>query len=326
MNVIFQRGAYLPDLDLWLDSRAKRTVGYISHAHSDHVANHGRPILTAATRELLSDRLRWSDATVLGYGEPYHTPSYSLTLYPAGHCLGSAQVLVEHKASGERTLYTGDMKLRPNPTAEPLTPVPCDTLIIESTFGAPVYRFPPQDQVLESFFATIRGWLEGGRVPVVLAYRLGKSQELLHHLLGAGFQVALEESAFRATQSYISAGATFPAAFREYDETTKGGEVLLFPPGKKTRSRLEPVRNKRYLAMSGWAVHNGAANRMGVDVALPFSDHADFTELMDYVTALGPQKVYTVNGFSTLASQLRREGYQAQHLAGRQDNLQLQLI
>ena len=99
MNVIFDRGAYLPDLGLWLDSRRKRPVGYISHAHMDHAASHQRPILTSATRVLLTTLLQRSDPCTLEYGETYDTANYSLTLYPAGHCLGSAQVLVRSKVS-----------------------------------------------------------------------------------------------------------------------------------------------------------------------------------------------------------------------------------
>ncbi len=326
LNVIFDRGAYLPDLGLWLDSRRKRPVGYISHAHMDHVARHQRPILTSGTRVLLKTLLQRSDPCTLEYGETYDTANYSLTLYPAGHCLGSAQVLVRSKVSGQRVLYTGDFKVRPNPTAEPLQSVSCDTLIIESTFGRPEYCFPPQEEVLDSFFETLRGWLNRGETPVVLAYRMGKSQELLHHLLSQGFEVALEESAYVVTQSYQEAGVEFPGPFRSFDGTFREGEVLLFPPGKDTRAALERLKGKRMVAMSGWAVHNGARYRLGVDEAFPFSDHADYSELVDYVKLVNPKQVYTINGFPDLASHLRAQGYQAEHLKSGQASVQLKLL
>ena len=104
MDVLFDRGIYLPSLDLWLDSKRKQPIGYISHAHADHTAAHKRPILTPATAILLRKLLRRSEPHTLEYGEVYDAPHYSLTLYPSGHCLGSALALVQCKATGERVL------------------------------------------------------------------------------------------------------------------------------------------------------------------------------------------------------------------------------
>ena len=326
MDVIFDRGIYLPGPDLWLDSRRKRPVSCISHAHADHTAAHDRPILTGATLGLLSELLRRSDPCALEYGDTHHTPSWSLTLYPAGHCLGSAQVLVQSKASGHRVLYTGDFRVRPSPTAEPLEPASCDTLIMESTFGSPEYVFPPQEETLARFFATLRRWLAAGCVPVVLAYRMGKAQELLHHLLSEGFEVALEEGAYAVARRHEELGVKFPGGFRSFQGDLRDGETLLFPPGRRTRAALKGIRRKRYMAMSGWAVLDGARRRLGADEALPFSDHADYNELIDYVKAVSPKRVYTVFGFPHLARRLRAEGYDAQHLANGRENIQLRFL
>ena len=137
MNVIFDRGIYLADLDAWLDGRVKRAQGFISHAHSDHVARHVSAVLTPATRLLLGPLLKKSECRTLEYHEPLSTSNYTMTLYPAGHCLGSAQALIESRATGERVLYTGDIKLRPNVMAEPAEVVHCDTLIIECNLRPP---------------------------------------------------------------------------------------------------------------------------------------------------------------------------------------------
>ena len=118
---------------------------------------------------------------------------YKLTLHPAGHCLGSAQVLVESKISGERLLYTGDIKVRSSPINEPLEAVPCDILVLEATYGQPQYTFPSQEQVLATGYQTLRSWLSRGEKPLVLVWRLGKAQELLYYLLAEGFDVAVEE-------------------------------------------------------------------------------------------------------------------------------------
>ena len=326
MDVIFDRGVYLPSLDLWLDSRRKRQVGYISHAHADHTAAHHRPILTRATSVLLRKLLRRSDPYELEYGESYETPYYSLTLYPAGHCLGAALALVRCKATGKRLLYTGDFRVNPSPTAEPLATVSCDVLIMESTFGRPEYVFPPQEEVLAGFFKSLRSRLQSGIAPVVLAYRMGKAQELLHHLLSQGFHVALEEGAYQVARSYEAAGVKFPGTFRSFDGNIRDGEVLVFPPGRGTKEALKDVKRKRFIGMSGWALHEFARHRLGADEVHPFSDHADFRELVEYVEAVTPKEVYTVYGFPDLASHLRAQGYNAQHLENGHGKGQLRLL
>ena len=111
----------------------------------------------------------------LPYGEPLETPAYTLTLHPAGHCLGSAQALVQSKATGERLLYTGDLRARPSPTNEPLQPAECDVLVIESTYGRSDYVFPPEEQVLATAVRTLRSWLSRGERPVVSRLAVGES-------------------------------------------------------------------------------------------------------------------------------------------------------
>ena len=325
MNVIFERGIYLADLDVWLDGRVKRAQGFISHAHSDHVARHSAAVLTPATRLLLVSLLNKSDCRTLDYYEPLETPSYTMPLYPAGHCLGSAQVLVTSRQTGERTLYTGDLKLQPNPTAAPAQPVACDTLIIESTYGHPQYQFPPQDEVLDQCFSILRSWLTSGHTPVVVSYRIGKAQEMLHHLVTAGFQVALEESIWKATETFQDAGVSFPSGFRLLDGRPKDGEVVMRPPGRK-RAVEGDLSGVRTMGLTGWAVDPALRYRSSASTVLPFSDHADFNELLDYVKAVQPKQVFTVHGYPQLAGRLRELGYQASHLEGRALNRQLRLL
>jgi Cft2 family RNA processing exonuclease len=153
----------------------------------------------------------------LDYHEPLETESYILTLYPAGHCLGSAQALVESKATGVRVLYTGDLKVRSSPTNEPLEAVPCDVLVLDACYGRPQYTFPSQEQVLTTAYRVLRTWLNNGDKPVVQGWRLGKAQELLHLLLGQGFDVAVEDSVYRIAQVYQQAGVTFPGEVQPFE-------------------------------------------------------------------------------------------------------------
>lgn len=320
MEVGFKRGVYLPELDLWLDSLRRREFGLISHAHSDHTARHSRPVLTRNTGLLLSDYLQKSAPVCLEYHEPLETKDYTLTLYPAGHCLGSAQALVESKATGVKLLYTGDIKVRTSPTNEPLEPVACDVLVIESTYGKPQYTFPPQEQVMANAFHILRSWISRGDKPVVQVWRLGKSQELLHLLLAEGFDVAVEESAYRIARIYEEGGVTFPGthggSYRCFDGSWPEGQVLICPPGKKNQEGLNGQRGLRFMELTGWAAGGGNPWGRRADSSLPYSDHADFNELVEYVCLVRPKQVYTVNGFPELAAHLRHLGYPAVHLNG----------
>jgi len=218
---------YLPEIDLWLDSLRKKDTSLISHAHSDHTARHLRPVLTPNTGLILSDYLKKTDPITLQYHEPMDRGKYTLTLYPAGHCLGSAQVLIESKFTGERVLYTGDIKVRSSPTNEPLEAVPCDTLIIESTYGRPKYVFPDQDRVLATACNTLRNWLSKGEKPVVQGWKLGKSQEILHHLLDQGFDMVVDEPVYQIAQVYQQAGVSFPGELKLRRTMARRGRATL---------------------------------------------------------------------------------------------------
>ena len=313
-----------------MDSRRRRDFGLISHAHSDHTAKHSKPVLTHNTGLLLAEYLQKCSPILLDYHEPLETPEYTITLYPAGHCLGSAQALVQSKSTGIKLLYTGDLKVQSSPTNEPLEPVPCDILVIEATYGSPEYTFPPQEQVLSTAFQILRSWISLGEKPVIQAWRMGKSQELLYLLLREGFDVAVEESVYQIARIYEQGGVTFPGKYRAYSGNWSEGQVLICPPGRSFRGILEGVRGQRLMELTGWAAHGRSPWGRRGDSSLPYSDHADFNELVEYVNLVQPKQVYTVNGFPQLAAHLRQLGYPAVHLDGTKgvvdDGFQMKLL
>src|SRR5438093_246930 len=147
MTVHYRRGLHLPAIDLWLDARERKEIAFVSHAHSDHVGAHGHVLCTPATAALMRCRVRGrSHYRALEFGRGYDFPDYRLTLYPAGHILGSAQALVETNAG--RLLYSGDFKLRAGLSAEPIEVPEADVVVMETTFGRPRYVFPPTEQVM----------------------------------------------------------------------------------------------------------------------------------------------------------------------------------
>jgi len=314
LRVEYREGLYLPDLDLWFDAEGERDSCVISHAHSDHIAEHRRIIATPETARLFRHRRGESEVEALRYGERRDFGRYALTMYPAGHCLGSAQILVE--ADGERLVYTGDVKLRPNVAAEQAVVVPCDTLVMESTFGDPVYRFPPDVATYDRLYAACDRALSDARVPVVLAYALGKSQEALELLLRRGYRVTLHGSVWNVSEIYRECGVEFSGEYERYDRERLKGRVLLAPPGCRKQPMIHNIERRYLIMLTGWAMSQRAQYMYrGVDLVLPLSDHADFDDLVRLARESGAQRIITMHGAKKFAAHLRELGFNAEHLA-----------
>jgi Cft2 family RNA processing exonuclease len=314
LRVEYREGLYLPDLDLWLDADGPREHCVISHAHSDHIAGHRSIVSTPETARIFRHRVGECAVETLGYGERRDYGRYALTFFPAGHCLGSAQVLVE--ASGERLVYTGDIKLRPNVAAEDAVVVPCDTLVTESTFGDPQYKFPPDVATFDRLYAAVDRALSDDRVPVVLAYALGKSQEALELLLRRGYRVTLHGSVWNVTEIYRELGVEFSGPYERYDRERLRGRVLIAPPGCRKQPMIQNIERRATIMLTGWAVGKSAPYMYrDVDLVLPLSDHADFDDLVRLARETGAQRIITMHGPRKFAAILRELGLNAEHLA-----------
>ncbi|RMF58793.1 MAG: DNA ligase, partial [Calditrichaeota bacterium] len=141
----FERDLHIPQIDLWLDSKRVKPFGFISHAHTDHLARHKKVLCSPPTAELAKKRLKSTEYQVLPFGQPWQLDDFTISLHPAGHILGSAQIRLQR--NGHSLLYTGDFALNPSFTAEPFELVPADVVIMETTFGRDTYRIPPRKQV-----------------------------------------------------------------------------------------------------------------------------------------------------------------------------------
>jgi putative mRNA 3-end processing factor len=314
LRVEYREGLYLPDLDLWFDAERERERCVISHAHADHIAEHQAIIATPETARLFRHRRGEAEVESLRYGERRDFGRYALTMFPAGHCLGSAQVLVE--ADGERLVYTGDVKLRPNVAAEQAVVVPCDTLVMESTFGDPQYRFPPDVVTHDRLYAACDRALSDARVPVVLAYALGKGQEALELLLRRGYRVTLHGSVWNVSEIYRECGVEFSGEYEHYDRERLKGRVLIAPPGCRKQPMIQNIARRYTIMLTGWALSRSAPYMYrGVDLVLPLSDHADFDELVRLARESGAQRIITMHGAKKFATHLRELGFNAEHLA-----------
>lgn len=239
----------------------------------------------------------------------YATETFQLTALPAGHILGSAMAFLEWR--GETLLYTGDFKLRPSLAAENPVVRQADLLIMETTFGLPRYQFPPEADVRADILKFCRETLADGATPVLYGYSLGKSQEILSSLAGAGLPVMLQRDVRKMTKLYEKLGMTFPAHDAFVPETARGKVVIAPPNSLKTLQKvaLAPMRSA---AITGWAMDSSCRYRSGTDAAFPLSDHADHAGLLELVKRVQPRKVFTIHGFTRdFAQTLRAQGIDA---------------
>jgi hypothetical protein len=312
LKVVYNHGIYLPEIDLWLDAKRPRQCSVVSHAHADHIKNHASIIATPATAKIFEHRVRPTDSTLLDFYETKDFGNFKLTFYPAGHCLGSAQTLIEH--AGERVVYTGDFKLRTGLSCEPPEIVPCDTLIMECTFGRPEFVFPKDEDVHALLCEQVdRAFIEGMQ-PVVFGYSLGKSQEALQVLLRGGYSVAVHHSIMSIVEIYREMGIKFEGDYRALDLEDTHGMVALVPPAARHGFGVQSIRNPYTIYLSGWGMDARARYRYRTHSVLPLSDHAGFDDLERYVIESGARKVYTLYGDHYFASHLRQRGIDAEHM------------
>ncbi len=324
MQVRYDRGIHLPGPAMWLDPHAPRSVAVVSHAHADHVQRHDHVFSTVSTAAMM--RLRGVTRCrfrALEYRKPVELGGAQLTLYPAGHILGSAQALVEWE--GMRLLYSGDFKLRPGLSVE-ATEVPrADVVIMETTFGKPRYRFPATAEVVDAIGRFCRDTLAEGCVPILFCYSLGKGQEVLACLRDEAFPIYLHERHWDMAQLYADFGVKLPP-FRKYQPGQKLDGPLLCASGCRKAHWFPSLASRARTAyISGWAIDRSACWRFGTDAAFPLSDHADYDDLLEYVRLTGAATVHTVHGFADeFAADLRRQGLWAEPL--REPGAQLALF
>jgi putative mRNA 3-end processing factor len=301
---------------LYLDARRKRPCGFVSHAHSDHLGRHERTIATRATAALARHRLgdrKGSEVLPADYRSPFGLGELTLELFSAGHVLGSAQIRITLPGGGT-VGYTGDLCTEPTRTAEPVEVMPCDVLLMESTFGLPRYVFPPKEEVLEAVRRFVDDTLSDGATPVLLGYSLGKAQEVLKHFGELGYPCRAHATVHAVNQVYEEQGVPLPNVRLLGPEGAAPGEVVVVPPQLARSAAIARIRPRRTAVLTGWAL-DGARWYGNVDASFPLSDHADFPSLLRYAKATGASRVFTMHGHAAeFAKELRREGIQAEPL------------
>jgi putative mRNA 3-end processing factor len=310
-------GIRVSDSGLHLDATRRVPCAFVSHAHGDHIARHDRTIATPPTLALMRHRLgepkrKRSEALPARPGTPFGLGELTLELFAAGHVLGSAQLRVSR--NGVALGYTGDLCTEATLAAEPAAVMPCDVLVIESTFGLPRYVFPPKAETLAAIRRFVDDTLTDGDTPVLLGYALGKAQEILKYLADLGYPCRAHPVIHAVNRVYEEHGVALPGVRALGPEGAGPGEVVVCPPHLTGSAAMRGVRRRRTAVLTGWAI-DGTRYFRGVDAAFPLSDHADFPSLVRYARATGAERVYTVHGHADgLAAALRRERIRAEPL------------
>ncbi|MCK4403808.1 MAG: MBL fold metallo-hydrolase [candidate division Zixibacteria bacterium] len=311
MIIEFENGIHIEGTGLWLDARRKVDLSFVSHAHTDHAVRHTEILVTKETAKFYEHRFGKAKFNILEYNRPKRLKGVTVELFPSGHILGGAQILIEKDRT--RIVYTGDFKLRKSLTAQKAEIKKCDILIMESTFGLPQYKFPHPREIQAQMVEFVEHAQTKGKTPIFLAYSLGKAQEAMKILSNRGFKLSVHGTIYNIAKMYEEFGVRFKN-YKHYQAGNLEGSVLIAPPWVKKSRMIENIPRRRLAILTGWAMNPGAKHYYGVDEAIPLSDHADFSELIQYVKKAQPQKIYTVHGFAEFGRYLKEEGFDADPL------------
>ena len=292
-------GLRIVPADCWIDPARPVENALVTHGHSDHArGGHARTLATPATLAIMRLRYGIADGAMpVEYGEPVSLPGgVTATWLPAGHVLGSAQILLEH--AGERVIVTGDFKRRPDPTCAPFQPNPCDILITEATFGLPVFRHPPVEEEIARLLSARAA--NPDRCVLVGAYALGKAQRLIAELRRAGYAepIFLHGAMERMCRLYQDFGIDL-GELRLVADSGKAdlsGQVVICPPSALTDRWSRRLPDPITAMASGWMRVRQRARQRNVELPLIVSDHADWDELTATIAEVDPVETWITHG------------------------------
>lgn len=304
-----RRGIFCVPGNFYIDPWQPVDDAVITHGHADH-ARWGmkRYLCHRFTVPVLKSRLGPTiDVQGIGYRETLRIRGVAVSLHPAGHIIGSAQVRLEYK--GRIAVISGDYKLQHDGLSTPFEVVKCQEFVTESTFGLPIYNWMPVEQLNEM----LRNWavqtLAMGKTPVVAGYSLGKAQRIMKALEGIA-TLQVHSAIARMNEAYESVGIELPA-YREIDfrEGLRPPDksIVIVPPALLDSNLIRKIPDKADAICSGWMQVRGARRWRSADAGFAISDHADWPGLLQTVKATGAEKVYVTHGQTAAFSRYLNE-------------------
>lgn len=290
-------GIYVPAADVWIDPSRPVARALVTHGHADHArGGHGAVWATPETLAIMDVRYGQQAANPVAYGQSVVLGDVKATFVPAGHVLGSAQILLEY--NGERVVVSGDYKRRSDPTCAPFEVVPCDIFITEATFGLPVFRHPETRDELAKLLAALEA--EPERCVLVGAYALGKAQRVIAELraLGHDRPIYIHGAMQRLCDLYRQWGVDL-GELRPATEATKDamrGSIVIAPPSALNDRWSRRLPDPITAMASGWMRVRQRAVQRGVELPLIISDHADWDELTQTLIDVAPKEIWVTHG------------------------------
>lgn len=287
------QGIYLPELEIAMDgTHPGANYTFVTHAHADHMHRNHSVHTRASKPTLALMKLRGfnGNSTPMQFLEPFETSRFRVTLYPAGHILGSAMIFIEWDEGS--LLYTGDYRTPPSPATEGFdAPDNADYLITEATFGLPIYKWKTHEELAVEIQHFARQCLEKDYTPIFLGYNLGKAQELLHLLRPLNHPMMIHGAGYKLCSVYEDFDIDL-GNYETYDRYNCEGKILICPSSALAKGFASNVKKKKIAYCSGWASLESRRTQLTVDKLIPISDHLDFFELISFSERLSPKKVY----------------------------------
>ena len=305
-------GIFCEQAGIYIDPWKKVDKAIITHAHSDHAKwgnnhylshHHSIPIL----RQRLGQNI---NAQGVEYGEVININGVKISLHPAGHIIGSAQVRLEYK--GEIWVASGDYKLQLDGVSKPYESVRCHHFVTESTFGLPIYKFQESVEVHNQINDWWRTNKAEGKNSIIIGYALGKAQRILQHLDATIGEVYAHGAVANLNELLVDILPNLPIAKRIIATTTKSeikGAMVVAPPSAMGSPWLKKFEPYSIGVCSGWMQLRGARRRRGADRGFVLSDHADWKQLNKAVIETGAENIYVTHGYKSIYAKFLRENY-----------------
>jgi putative mRNA 3-end processing factor len=303
------KGLYCQQGNFYIDPWKPVERAIITHGHGDHAYfGHKYYLCHTYTKPILQLRLGENNYQTLNWNETIYLNGVKVSLHAAGHIIGSSQIRLEY--NNEVWVVSGDYKVEDDGISGTFEPQKCNIFITESTFGLPIYKWKPQQEIYNNIITWINKNKENGKATVILAYSLGKAQRVLQAIKETTKTIYAHGAIFNMQQTLIEAGWNITPVVRITPETPKEllkSSVVIAPPSADGISWMKKFQPYSVGVCSGWMQVRGNARRRNVDAGFALSDHADWDGLLRTIRATGAERIFVTHGFQSAFSRYCNE-------------------